>query len=190
MMVDRSPFSWVNEAALGKLFVIILVFTLSVMVCMQVLGAPLRTEAAPGGIISFEFSGDLETSGAILNSWGEQGKVYAGLQLGLDYLFMPAYALSIALGCVLVSQNYQSLSSGLSRLGKWLAWGQFLAAGLDALENYALIRLLLGSVNDLWPSTAYWSAALKFGLVGIGLLYVVVGAGAMIFSRSRLEASS
>jgi hypothetical protein len=175
-MLDRKTFAWVRESAVGRLFVLILIITLAVIVALQVLGAPLRSAAAPGGIISFEFSGDLETSDAILSSWGAQGKIYAGLQLGLDYVFMLSYALAIGLGCVLVSSNYSGLSAGLVRLGVWLAWGQFLAAGLDGLENYALIRLLLGSVNGLWPPIAYWSATVKFGLVGIGLLYVLLGA--------------
>ena len=189
-MLDASPFTWVRQSALGRLFVVIFIITLGVMVSLQVLGAPLRTEAAPGGIISFEFGGDLETSQAILDSWGQEGKIYAGLQLGLDYLFMPAYALAIGLGCVLVSSSFQRASAALTHLARWLVWGQFLAAGLDALENYALIRLLLGSVNSLWPSTAYWSATVKFGLVGVGLLYVLVGTVVKIVGRSGFTEKS
>jgi hypothetical protein len=179
MMEDRSPYSWIQPSKMGRMFAYVFVFTVIVIISLQVLGAPLKTAAAPGGIISFEFSGDLPTAQAILASWGEDGKIYAGLQLGLDYLFMPAYALAIGLACVLVSE----------KLGVWLAWGQWAAAGLDAVENYSLIRLLVGSDNTLWPSIAYWSAAIKFGLVIIGLIYVVVGAARMLLARSKsLEA--
>jgi hypothetical protein len=186
-MANQSPFNWVQPSKLGRMFVFIFVVTIILIVSMQVLGAPLRTETAPGGIISYEFSGDLETARAILSSWGDEGQVYAGLQLGLDYLFIPAYALAIGLGCVLVSQYTGFLSAGLIRLGTWLAWGQFIAAGLDALENYALIRLLLGSNNALWPSVAFWSAAVKFGLVAVGLLYVILGVLLRLAGRPKAQ---
>ena len=182
-MEDRSPYSWIQPSKMGRMFAYVFVFTIIVIISLQVLGAPLRTEAAPGGIISYEFSGDLPTAQAILASWGEDGKIYAGLQLGLDYLFMPVYALAIGLACVLVSNSFASLAPLLQRLGVWLAWGQWAAAGLDAVENYALIRLLLGSDNTIWPSIAYWSATIKFGLVILGLLYVIVGAVRMLLTR-------
>jgi hypothetical protein len=189
MMEDRSSYSWIQPSKMGRMFAYVFVFTVIVIISLQVLGAPLKTAAAPGGIISFEFSGDLPTAQAILASWGEDGKIYAGLQLGLDYLFMPAYALAIGLACVLVSKSFASLAPLLEKLGVWLAWGQWAAAGLDAVENYSLIRLLVGSDNTLWPSIAYWSAAIKFGLVIIGLIYVVVGAARMLLARSKsLEA--
>jgi hypothetical protein len=190
MMEDRSPFRWIQPSKMGRMFAFIFVFTIVVIISLQMLGAPLRTEAAPGGIVSYEFSGDLPTAQAILASWGEEGRVYAGLQLGLDYLFMPAYALAIGLACVLVSNSFVSLAPFLRRLGVWLAWGQMAAAGLDAMENYALIRLLLGSENTLWPSIAYWSAAIKFGLVIVGLIYVLVGSARILLARSKsVEAS-
>lgn len=187
VMTDRSPFTWVKPGSMGRMFALILMITLILIVSMQILGAPLRTEAAPGGIITYEFSGDLPTAQAILASWGDDGKVYAGLQLGLDYLFMPAYALSIGLGCVLVSRHFGVLSAKLIRLGAWLAWGQFIAAGLDALENYALIRLLLGSSNALWPPVAYWCAAIKFGLVAAGLIYVLLGVLFRLAGRPKAQ---
>lgn len=182
-MFNRSPFEWIQPDRRGRVFIFVILVTLLVGGALQVLGSPLRTEAAPGGIISFEFASDLETSNQILASWGERGKVYAGLQLGLDYLFMPAYALSIGLGCLLISQASVTLSTGFARLGLWLSWAQILAAALDALENYALIRLLLGSSNTLWPSTAQWCASIKFAFVVAGLIYIIVGGAVRLVRR-------
>lgn len=42
--------------------------------------------------------------------------------------------------------------------GALLAWGQIVAALLDALENYALIQILLGTEQGLWAQVARWSA--------------------------------
>lgn len=175
-MLDRHPFRWISERAQKPAFWFLFAFTILVIVVMQVLGAPLNTEAAPAGIVTFEFARTLSNAQAIIASWGSEGQVYAGLNLGLDYLFMAAYGLAIGLGCVLVARGFSERVKFLTSVGVVLAWGALLAALLDALENYALIRLLLGSTNELWPPVAYWCAGPKFILVGLGLLYVILGA--------------
>jgi urease beta subunit len=58
------------------------------MVGLQVTGAPLRTDVSPHGIISFEFAGELDLAQRMVESWGSTGRIYAGLNLGLDYLFL------------------------------------------------------------------------------------------------------
>jgi len=60
-------------------------------------------------------------------------------------------------------------------MGVFLAWAQFIAAILDAVENYALIRVLLGSSQNLWPALARFCAGPKFFIVTAGLLYVIFG---------------
>jgi len=96
----RHPFEWLSESGQKRVFVAWVVLTLVVMASLQVLGGPLKTEVAPMGIISFEFAGEISEAKAYSESWGPQGRVYAGLNLGLDYLFLVAYASAIGLGCV------------------------------------------------------------------------------------------
>jgi len=170
------PFEWLSESGQKRAFVAWVVLTLVVMVSLQVLGGPLKTEAAPMGIISFELAGELSKAQGMIASWGQQGQVYAGLNLGLDYLFMVAYASAIGLGCVLVSRSWVKKVAFVAWVGAVLSWGLWLAALLDAIENYALIRLLLGSAGELWPALARWCAILKFLLVGVGLVYILLGA--------------
>jgi hypothetical protein len=170
------PFEWLSESGQKWAFVAWVVLTIVVMVSLQVLGGPLTTEAAPMGIISFELAGDISKSQSMVESWGQQGQVYAGLNLGLDYLFMVAYASAIGLGCVLVSRSWAKKVAFVASVGAVLSWGQWLAALLDAVENYALIRLLLGSADKLWPVLAQWCAVPKFLLVGAGLVYIILGA--------------
>lgn len=169
------PFLWLTESGQSRAFVTASVLALLTMASLQVLDAPLKTAAAPGGIISYEFARDLEGACRILSSWGPEARVYAGLSLGLDYLFMVAYACALGLGCVLVARRLGRWSRGPAALGVALSWGQWLAALLDALENYALIRLLLGSERALWPALAFGCALTKFLLVGAGILFIGLG---------------
>jgi hypothetical protein len=180
----KTPFDWIATEKQKPAFIFLVILTVIVMGSLQIIGGPLVTEAAPGGIVAYEFAGDLPTTHAILESWGSAGQVYAGLSLGLDFLFLFAYAGSIGLGCVLAARKLGMLGGFAYRIGIWLAWGLPIAAFLDALENYALIRLLLGSELALWPVMARWCAIPKFALVGAGLLYVLVG-GATGWLRNR-----
>lgn len=182
-MTLRHPFTWLAPHARGRAFAVLLVFTLGVMAALNALGAALFSEAAPQGIISFEFAGELSAARQIINAWGPGGQVAAGLSLGLDYLFLVLYAAAIGLGCVLVAEGFAARSTALARVGVVLAWGQLLAALLDAVENYALIRLLLGAGEALWPALARASALPKFALVALGLLYVLLGALALALRR-------
>jgi hypothetical protein len=78
---------------------------------MSSLDRNLTTAAAPRGIVSLELAGDLEQGNRILTAWSTEGKVYAALSLGLDYLFLIVYAAFISLACVLIARNLVSRNS-------------------------------------------------------------------------------
>jgi hypothetical protein len=181
----HHPFEWLPEASQRRVFFVSALLAVFVMVILQVLGRPLITEAAPAGIVSFELAGNILTADRMLESWGDAGRVYAGLNLGLDYLFLVTYAVAVGLGCVLVARSLSHRSRFFTAAGILLAWAQFGAALLDALENYALIRVLLGSQRKLWSLLAQWWALLKFLLVALGLVYVVFGAVYINVTRFR-----
>ncbi|MEW6717786.1 MAG: hypothetical protein AB1345_09810 [Chloroflexota bacterium] len=172
----RHPFTWLSDSGQKRAFVPLLVLTLAVLVGLQVLGSPLKTDAAPAGIVSFEFAGEQPVAQGIVESWGQRGQVYAGLNLGLDFLFLVAYASAIGLGCVLVARNLWARFEFLPLVGVVLSWGQFGAALLDSVENIALIQVLLGIKGEIWPAVALWCALPKFIIVALGLLYVILGA--------------
>jgi hypothetical protein len=174
-MAVPHPFDWLSSSGQKRAFAALLALTLAVMVSLNALGRPLNTEVAPRGIVSFELAGELSLARSMVESWGPTGRVYAGLNLGLDYLFLVAYSSSIALGCVLVASSLSRRAAFLSLAGTLLAWAQFGAALLDAVENYALIQLLLGSQQVSWPAVARWCAIPKFLIVAAGLIYVGLG---------------
>jgi hypothetical protein len=169
------PYEWLSESGQNRAFIALFVVTIAVMMSLNIIGRPLITKAAPRGIVSFEFAGNNKIAQGIIDSWGQKGQVYAGLSLGLDYLFLLLYSCCIALGCVLVARHLFHRVQFLSPLGRILAWAQFPAAILDATENYGLIRVLLGSDQNLWPVLARWAAIPKFLIVILGLLYVIFG---------------
>lgn len=170
----RHPFFWLPVPFQGSTFIILALLTLLVMASLQVLGRPLITEAAPAGIVSFEFSGSFEAAQQMVESWSAEGKVFAALNLGVDYLFLVFYGLAISLGCVIVAQEFPGRSIFITIVGVILAWGQLAASALDAIENYALIRILLGSNTAIWPQVAFWCAGPKFTIVALGLVYIIV----------------
>jgi hypothetical protein len=181
-MIGIHPWSWIPDRHQAKVFWLMLALTLGVMFALQLLGAPLVTQRSPAGIVSYELAGDIAQSQAMVAAWGEQGGIYAGLNLGLDYLFILAYATSIGLACVLVGRSLIAFPRWAA-LGNLLAWGLLVAATLDAVENYALIRILLGSQQANLAFLARWAALVKFALVLLAILYVLCGFVVSILRR-------
>ena len=179
------PFTWVPINIHKKVFIILFITTIAVMVGLQVLDVPLKTEAAPSGIVSFEFAGSQEKAKQILHSWSSAARISAGLSLGLDYLFLLAYAGTIGLGCVLAAHKLSQKQYVLASVGVPVAWGQLGAALLDAVENYGLIQELLGAETELWPIVTFWCAISKFTIVAVGLAYIIVSACLIAIVRPR-----
>ena len=116
----------------GLLWPALLVLTVVLTVALQAVNAPLKTPAAPQGIVSYEFAGTATVAQSILDSWDAGAKVNAGFSLGLDYLYMPAYALTIGLACVWAARVLGGRRRWVGSLGRVLAFGLGLAALLDA----------------------------------------------------------
>ncbi len=184
-MSIHRPFSWLSHSAQKRAFWIALGLTVIVLAGMNIVGGPLNTPAAPAGIISFEFAGSIGVATAMMDSWGEHGPVLAGISLGIDYLFLVAYSVAISLGCVLIAGSVYRNATVATLVGIVLAWAQFAAAAMDAVENFALIRVMLGSMTHLWPALARTCAIPKFAVVGLGLLYLIVGLVMMPILRSK-----
>jgi hypothetical protein len=179
------PLNFVPEANRKWAFFAFLAGTLVLFAVFPVLDAPLRTPAAPNGIISFELAGTPEKAFQILASWEPvnqpgppiiirpDGRLYAAFGLGIDYLFMPVYATALALGILLAAGRHKGR---FSTLGAWLGWGAYVAMFFDAVENYALARMLL--MNEVWspyPQVAAFNASAKFVLLVLGLFFALAG---------------
>jgi len=146
------------------------------MFVLSSLDASLRTPASRYGIVSFEFAGDRESAGRMLEAWGSPGRRAAARSLRLDFVYLAAYAPGLALLCAAAADRARAAGSRLATPGAALAWGQLAAGGLDAVENLALLRVLGGSPEDAWPALAAACAWPKFALVAAGLLYLAASA--------------
>jgi hypothetical protein len=166
-----------------------LLLTIVLFAIFRVLDQPLRTDAAPNGIVSFELAGTPLAAREITDSWKQSGRLlsstgqpnpdivnaayaFAAFGLGLDYLFMPVYALALSFATLLAAQKH----TGRIRMLLALAgYGAFAAALFDAVENYALFQVLLGWSNSMYPEIAAFSATVKFGLLAFGILAALIG---------------
>lgn len=139
------------------------------LVVMVVLAAPhsiIVTPAAPQGILSYEFALSASRGRAMVRMWDVEQKVWMAFMLGLDYLFMPAYAAAIWAGCELAAQEWPAIRRPSRALGK----AQFVAAALDAVENAGLFYgLLYPDDSGVSFPLAAGCATGKFVIVGLGL---------------------
>ena len=164
-----------RQVGRGLLWWTLLALTFVLTGVLQAVDAPLKTPAAPQGIVSYEFAGTTAAAQSILDSWDAGARVHAGFSLGLDYLYMPVYALTIGLACAWAARMLGVRGRWLGCVGRVLALGLGLAALLDALENYTLTTMLFSAAADPWPAVARWCATGKFGLIVAGLVYALAG---------------
>jgi hypothetical protein len=165
----------------GAVFLFFLVLTILLMVVMLLSDRQL----GPNGIVAFEFAGNVDRAREIVQSWEGAPARYAGFSLGIDYLYMVAYSITIAWACIWAGRMVENRRWPFASLGIPLAWGLGLAAVLDALENVALLVQFLVRVAPPWPQVAYAAAGLKFALILAGLLYSVFGVSAWLAARTR-----
>jgi hypothetical protein len=180
-----DPYDRLTPAARRRGLVLMLCASCVLLFVMQQVGEPLKTGAAPGGIVSFELAGTPAAAAAIMASWSPPVKMRAAFSLGIDYLFLVVYALFISLACRQSAEAISSSSRFFHGTGLLLAWAQFPAGALDAVENTLLWQVLQGSTAVYPAAAARWCAILKFALVGMGLGYVSIALIVLGVSRLR-----
>ncbi len=172
------PYQWLSQPLQNRAFAIMLPLTLIAMYVEQVTGKPLVTDAAPSGILSYEFAGTLANAQAMVKSWGQLGQAYAGVNIGFDFVYIITYVIAIGLGCVIVARG-----GFLSQVGIVLAWAMFAAGLFDCVENYNLIQILLGNGQEINAMLAQWCAIPKFAIVILGLAYFFIVGGIVLIRK-------
>jgi hypothetical protein len=154
----------------------LLALTLALVAALVAIDASLRSPVTPLGVVSYELCAWDGSCAAALEAY-RPVRLEAGMSIGLDYLFMPAYA--SALGAALVF----AARGRMRRLASGLAWAVTLAALLDAIENAALYAML--ATGEAGPTLA-WTATLP---ATIKLVILVVALLALpVVALSRREA--
>lgn len=186
----QHPLEFVSVQHRKRFFLTFVFLTVVMFAILRILDQPLRTDAAPNGIVSFELAGDPVTAKAITDSWQQISRLLssvagkpnpdivntpyllAAFVLGLDYLFMPLYAFAFAFGTLLVAQKHPGWIRSFAVLA---AYGAFAAVLFDAAENYSLMKILLGAYQTSYPAIAAFCASVKFSLLIFGLLVGLMG---------------
>ena len=163
----RHPLEAIPADKRTKVFLPLLVATLLITFAFRFIGPAQPT------IVEFELAGTVTKATDIINAWTSTERSHAGFSLGFDYLYMPIYSTTIALACVWAATVIRS--GAWRSIGLALAWGTWLAAIFDAIENLGLLVSLFGTPIEPYPQLAAVCATLKFGLILLGLLYIVAG---------------
>jgi hypothetical protein len=168
----QHPLEFIPQNLRKPLFYVFFALTLLIFGIFRGLDEPLRTASAPSGIVSFELAQTVDVAQGIIDSWDSNARLFAAFGLGLDYLFMPAYALALSLGLLL---TLNGRTGWYYHLAAWMGWGVLVAALFDVVENYALWVVLTGKVASPYPEVAALCATIKFALLIAGLLTIVTG---------------
>lgn len=167
-----SPYSWIKERARAPLLIALITATVGLSIVLSSIGQSLKNQTAPQGIISFELAGSKSRAEEILGSWSQSARHDAFLSIGVDYLFLCVYPLAISLACVTTGAQLAQYRT-FAKTGAVLSWLVLGAGALDGVENFAMIRMLKSIEGEAWPALAKWCAIPKFGLVALGIAYVL-----------------
>lgn len=137
-------------------------------------GGGLNSRRTPGGIVDLELAGTESRARAVLDAWDAGAQRHAVLAVRLDFLFLLVYSTAISVACMLAAGRLAHRPY-LARVGRPLAWLQWGAAKLDAIENVALLQMLGGRVQQPWPRIARTCALPKFTIIALGLVYALIG---------------
>ncbi len=174
------PFTQLPLKRYSQIFIPLFILTLIVWVVLLAVD-PKSSSNGEFNIVDFELAGSISQVDNIFADWKEPGKIRAAFSLGLDFLFIALYSTTIALACVWATLKGQERKWTVIFIGIPLAWGQWVAAILDVIENIALIILLFGSKLAALPILAKIAAISKFGLILLGILYSAIAWLAIAF---------
>lgn len=141
-------------------------------------------------IVAFEFAATPERANDILSEWGPDGREGAQRALRLDYGFLVAYAVFLALASAGVAMAAARRGRDrLERIGWSLAGLALIAGVLDAIENTALLTVLdnydTTSISAFATAVAAVVAGPKFAFVVAAAVYVVGVGGYFMAARLR-----
>ncbi len=138
-------------------------------VALTLQGRPLRLHV-PGGILAYEFAWSATRAQEVLSAWRELLPVVR-VQLLWDFPFLLLYPLAFSLACARLAWARQGRESSI---GAVLSVAALFAAPLDAIENFALLRMLSHGPTNALARTAAVCAGTKFTLVLAAFAFLVV----------------
>ena len=148
---------------------------LALFAALAVIDGRIRRSGGPG-IVPFEVAATRSHAQEILSRWGPQGRDAARLSLWLDFPYLVTYGAFWTLAVTATRDVAGRLGWGrMAAVGAVLVGFPVVAAGLDALENVALLLVVGGSGGSLAPPAAAAFATGKFVTFSISVIFVLAG---------------
>jgi hypothetical protein len=172
------PLQGLSQARLARWFWVLFTAALLFFAIFRTMETDVRTPPLNAGVVEFELARTAEQAQAVVQSWPAGARLLIAFGLGLDYLFMPVYATLLAVGSLWAGKVLGQRRLPGAGLAPFLAWAMWGAAVFDAVENLALLAMLRDGGESLMPleaGTAFVCAVIKFGLILVGVVYILYG---------------
>jgi hypothetical protein len=126
-------------------------------------------------MIALEMNGG--AASRMFKSWDETTRESLRKAVLWDYLFIFIYPAAIATACFIAARFLDRSGIISLKYGLIIMCLQLVAAAFDAIENYALLKVLDGATSNPWPQMARWCALTKFSFILVGGFYVLIVGG-------------
>ncbi len=145
-------------------------------------GASLFTAESNGGIVDLEMADTPEKLHHLMGIWN---KPVAVNNIYIDFLFIPCYAIFLAICCKYMAEKIvrPSYQIWANRLVKLIA----VAALLDIVENVLMLISIAGKYTPESLLLTRIIASSKFLLVGLAILYILSGLFISLFSSKSTQ---
>lgn len=153
-----------------------LLATAALLLVLTLVNQPLQTGSAPQGIVSFQMAATADQSMAIIRSWRQEGMLWAHVSLWLDFLFIPAYLITL----IFLTNHLTRDRPGVRErtVARWVK-ALFLGAGSGDIAENILLLNNMDPPTDMLSLSATVCALIKFTGLMLG------AAGLVIIRASR-----
>lgn len=145
--------------------------TAALLLILMLVNQPLQTGSAPQGIVSFQMAATADQSMAILRSWRQGDLFWASVSLWLDFLFIPAYLVTL----VFLTSHLSHDRPGVRErtLARWVK-ALFVTAGAADMGENILLLNNMDPPTDVLSLSATICALIKFTGLVLGAAGLVV----------------
>ena len=127
-------------------------------------------------IMEFELMWTSTEAMRLLAMLGPDGTSAARQQLFIDFGYLVIYGVLLWKACRLLGARAARRGpTWVAKLAPTFAWTAVIAAVCDAVENVGLLVITYGNTGQPWPALASGYAAAKFILLGVTVLFLMVG---------------
>ncbi|MCL7945634.1 hypothetical protein [Marinobacter sp. ATCH36] len=148
-----------------------LLVTAALLIILVLINQPLQTGSAPQGIVSFQMAATADQSMAIIRSWRQGDLLWAHVSLWLDFLFVPAYLVTL----IFLTNHLTRDRPGVRErnVARWVK-ALFVAAGTADMGENILLLNNMDPPTDMLSLSATICALVKFTGLMLGAAGLVI----------------